>query len=104
MAKSESGKPVDMSLYAEIRIETNQASSYLQRLCKHFGHKAEVEFTPDKGSIIFDFGRAQLEAAPDALTISAHAETEENLERLKRVMASHLERFAFREELRVRWE
>ncbi len=93
-----------MSLHAEIRIETNRASSHLQRLCKHFGHKAEVEFTPDKGSIIFDFGRAELEAAPDALTISAHAESEENLKRLKCVMASHLERFAFREEPQIHWE
>ena len=93
-----------MPLRAEIEVETKSGSGYLQRLCKHFGHKAEVEFATEKGSITFDFGRADLEATAEALTLSATAENEENLARLKRVMASHLERFAFREELKVAWD
>ena len=76
----------------------------MQRLCKHFGHKAEVDFTPEKGTIAFEFGRTDLAATADSLVMSAHAESEENLARLKRVMASHLERFAFRENLIVRWD
>ena len=88
----------------EIVIETSNGSGYLQRLCKHFGHKAEVDFTPEKGSIAFDFGTARLTATATTLTMEADCETDENLARLKRVMASHLERFAFREELSVTWE
>ena len=92
-----------MPLHSEISVKTGNASGYLQRLCKHFGHKADVDFTPVKGTIGFDFGRAELEARSDVLVISAYAETEDNLSRLKRVMASHLERFASREELKVPW-
>ena len=93
-----------MSFQSKIEVGTENASGYLQRLCKHFGHKADVEFTPERGSITFDFGRVDLETTPGALIMSGRAETEENLARLKRVMASHLERFAFREGLKVQWD
>lgn len=92
-----------MNVSSSILVETGNASGYLQRLCKHFGHKLEVEFTPERGSIAFEFGRAALQAGPDGLTMTALAENEENLTRLTSVLASHLERFAFREELRIDW-
>lgn len=85
-------------------VATPKASGYLQQLCKHFGHKCEVEFAPESGSIAFDFGRAQMDASGDVLTIRVEALSEEDLTRIKRVMGSHLERFAFREELKVSWE
>lgn len=84
-------------------IETNKASGYLQQLCKHFGHKLDVEFTPQQGSIRFDFGAADLHANQETLTMTAMAERAENLARLERVLASHLERFAFRENLKIEW-
>ena len=93
-----------MELRAELRVRTENASSYLQRLCKHFGHKSEVEFGSDSGSINFDFGRADLEATNDTLSLSAQADSDESLTHLKRILASHLERFAFREGLEVRWD
>ena len=92
-----------MNASSSILVETGNASGYLQRLCKHFGHKLEVEFTPERGSIAFEFGRAALQAGPEGLTMTALADTEENLARLTSVLASHLERFAFREELKVDW-
>lgn len=92
-----------MNLSSTILVETGNASGYLQRLCKHFGHKLEVEFTPETGSIAFEFGRAALRAGPDGLTMTALAGNEEDLARLREVLASHLERFAFREELKVDW-
>ena len=92
-----------MSVSTSILVETGNASGYLQRLCKHFGHKLEVEFTPEKGLIAFEFGRAALQAGPDGLTMTALAESEEDLTRLRGVLVSHLERFAFREELKIDW-
>ena len=92
-----------MNASSSILVETGNASGYLQRLCKHFGHKLEVEFTPERGSIAFEFGRAALQAGPDGLKMTALAETEEDLTRLTSVLASHLERFAFREELKIDW-
>lgn len=84
-------------------VQTTRASRYLQQLCKHFGHKIPVEFTPEAGWIRFDFGRADLAATANTLTMTATAGTAEDLARLQRVLASHLERFAFRDALRVRW-
>ncbi len=92
-----------MNVSSSILVETGNASSYLQRICKHFGHKLEVEFAPEEGSIAFEFGRAELQAGPDGLTMTALAENEENLTRLRRVLSSHLERFAFREDLKIDW-
>ena len=84
-------------------VKTATASRYLQQICKHFSHKIEVEFTPETGWIQFDFGKAELEASKDTLTIVAKANNQENLVRLQNVVASHLERFAFRETLVMDW-
>ncbi len=92
-----------MTHKTEAKIETAKASSYLQQLCKHFGHKVETSFTPEAGSIIFPFGTATLKADDSHLTMTAETETAEDAERLKKVMASHLERFAFREDLAISW-
>ncbi len=48
-------------------VPTKSASRYLQQLCKHWSHNLAVSFTP------------------------------EQLEGLKGAVASHLDRFAFRE-------
>lgn len=85
-------------------VATAKASGYLQQLCKHFGHKTEVEFTSDAGRIAFDFGVAELAAGADGLSMTANANTPDDLARLRRVLASHLERFAFREDLKIHWE
>ncbi|MDH2326777.1 DUF2218 domain-containing protein [Cereibacter sp. SYSU M97828] len=80
-------------------VPTTKSSAYLQQLCKHFGHKIPVEFTPDRGRITFEMGVAELEAAEDALILRVTGD----LDRMEAVIASHLERFAFREELKVVW-
>lgn len=84
-------------------ITTAKASSYLQQLCKHFSHKIEADFSPESGWIKFDFGRAELTAEPDALTMTAEASNDTDLARLQNVLATHLERFAFREVLLINW-
>ena len=92
-----------MSFTASTTVETVKASGYLPQLCKHFGHKTDTSYSTEAGWIEFDFGRADLEAAEGQLEMKASAETQEALARLKNVLASHLERFAFREELSINW-
>ncbi|MEM7721529.1 MAG: DUF2218 domain-containing protein [Pseudomonadota bacterium] len=92
-----------MDHVATMKVPTEKASSYLQQLCKHFAHKVETRFTPEEGSIAFDFGRAELIARDGVLIISANASDQASLERLQRVLSSHLERFAFRETLTMNW-
>lgn len=93
-----------MTVSSSILIKTRSAGGYLQRLCKHFAHKTDVEFTEESGWIAFDFGRAYLLADADGLMVRGVAENAEDLARLKRVIVSHLERFAFREALTIDWE
>lgn len=92
-----------MTLSASTTISTAKASGYLQQLCKHFGHKTEADFSPSSGWIKFGFGRADLTANDTALQMTATAENSEDLARLERVLGSHLERFAFREDLSIEW-
>ena len=92
-----------MSLASTSTIRSERASSYLQQLCKHFGHRIEVEFDAGHGRISFDFGRCELVAENDALTMSASADDQESLQRVEDVVGSHLERFTFREKLEIAW-
>ena len=80
--------------------ETPKASQYLQQLCKHFGHKIEVSFTPEEGRIAFPFGAVNLKASDAGLWIEVSAEDAEALERGKDVVDRHLERFAFRDDFK----
>ncbi|WP_170763820.1 DUF2218 domain-containing protein [Ruegeria lacuscaerulensis] len=83
---------------------TLSASKYLQQLCKHWSHKAETQFDAAEGSVRFDSGEEVfLAAKPDALHVTARVKVGDDLDAWKKVIAEHLIRFAFREELDVDW-
>ena len=88
---------------SQAQIATPLASRYLQQLCKHFAHKLPVTFDPQQGRIEFQAGTCELVAAAGALTLRAEAADPEALARLEQVVASHLERFAFREQPQLAW-
>lgn len=82
------------------RVPTSLGSRYLQQLCKHWGHKLEVEFTPEAGSIRFDDSRmCRLAADETGLEIMVEAGDTERLQHTERVVIEHLKRFAFKEDL-----
>jgi len=85
-------------------VTTEHASRYLQQLCKHWAHKFPVEFDPNHGEITLTLGRAVLDADPQTLHIDVSAEGAEAIERLENVVADHIKRFAFREELVFDWK
>lgn len=78
-------------------VATKHGSRYLQQLCKHWSHKFTVNFDPQQGSIDLPAGTVVLTAASEQLQLDLTAKNEEDLPRLKNVVASHLDRFAFRE-------
>lgn len=92
---------------ATARVPTAHASKYLQQLCKHWQHNLRVEFTPERGTIMFprnargaDWpgdGTVALEAGEDSLTVTVDASNTAHLEALEGAVARHLDRFAFRE-------
>lgn len=90
---------------SEARVPTASASRYLQQLCKHWGHKFAVVYTAETGSIPFDEDRrCLLTATPDHLDLRIETNDTTALERMETVVADHLKRFAFREDLgEIQW-
>lgn len=89
--------------HAAATVSTDQASRYLQQLCKHFAHKLPVRNDERQGEIVFSIGTCGLEADQAALHLRCESPTSEELAQLETVVADHLLRFAWRETLDVRW-
>ena len=96
-------------------VPTGSASKYLQQLCKHWSHNLKVEFTPERGTVVFprDARGADwpgdalvtMEAREGALECRIDASAPGQLEGLKGALARHLDRFAFREApLQFEWK
>lgn len=96
-------------------VPTDQASRYLQQLCKHWQHNLQVEFTPENGTVVFPKDARGANHPGDAVVAFNVAETgldvridatsEAQLDGLKDAVARHLDRFAFREgPLRFDWQ
>lgn len=85
-------------------VATPNAARYGAQLCKHFHHKLpDTEWSETTGRIVFPTGECRLSAATDTLTITVAAGDAEALATLEDVVARHLVRFAFREDLEVAW-
>ena len=97
------------------QVPTRNGGKFLQQLCKHWSHSLSVEFTPERGTVIFPAnirgeqfpseGRVEMIAHPDSLEVQVEGADERQVARLRDVVASHLDRFAFREApLRFDWD
>ncbi len=82
---------------ATASVPTVNAAKYMQQLCKHWGHKLEVDLSEQRGMVKFPAAIATFEPRPEALKVTIEGEEGEAVERMKGVIASHLDRFAFRE-------
>lgn len=85
-------------------VTTPKAAGYAAQLAKHFAHKLPAHFEAGRGEVEFPFGTCTLAAEADRLTLRAEAADPDALARTEEVVASHLLRFAFREELTVDWQ
>jgi hypothetical protein len=103
-----------MSIHSTARVPTTSGSRYLQQLCKHWSNSLAVDFTAEKGTVVFPRNARGADWPADAtLVMRAHedclecrleASAEGQLEALKGVVVRHLDRFAFREApLRFDW-
>jgi hypothetical protein len=95
------------TLAATADVPTASASRCLQQLCKHWAHNLAVTFDAKEGRIVFprqarglNFpgdGTVTLRAHHTGLEVLVAASAPEQLDGLKGAVASHLDRFAFRE-------
>ncbi len=80
------------------RVPTGSASRYLQQLAKHWSHKMEVSFTAEEGRIAFPGGSVlEMKAESDTLDVVLTIPDGDDVERMRDVVSSHFDRFAFRE-------
>ena len=84
-------------------VHTASGGKYLQQLCKHWSHKMVTEFDPKQGRVDFPSGaQLFLEADESVLHLKLEA-PDDRIEQMEGVVADHLKRFAFREELTFDW-
>ena len=87
-----------MSVVTVARVPTASASRYLQQLAKHWSHKMEVTFSEQEGTIVFPNGsRLAMRADSDTLDLSLTVADAADVARMQEVVATHVDRFAFRE-------
>ncbi len=79
------------------KVPTTNASRYLQQLAKHWSHKFETTFDATSARIDLTLGTLRMKAEADALELELAPAEGQDPERFKEVVATHLDRFAFRE-------
>ncbi|WP_168016394.1 DUF2218 domain-containing protein [Halomonas salinarum] len=85
-------------------IPTESGSKLINRLCKHWSHKFEVEHGEGHGRVQFETGTCLMEAEQERLLVAIEALDVDALDSLESVVASHLERMAGDEALTIVWE
>ncbi len=95
--------PIGLTVGSVAVVGTPQASRYLQQLCRHFEHKLPVTFDPHSGQIAYSIGDCRLIAGEAVLTLLVMSQDASRLEQLQDVVARHLLRFAFREDMKIDW-
>lgn len=76
---------------------TANGPKYLQQLCKHFAHKAEVSLTETEGRAVLGEGVAHLAADANGLAVRIEAPDAKAVIQTRYVIDVHLVNFAFRE-------
>ncbi|UYO75737.1 DUF2218 domain-containing protein [Halomonas qinghailakensis] len=85
-------------------IITSSGERLINRLCKHWAHKLEVEHGEQEAKITFANGTCLMHAEPDRLIVSLETLEENHLDQLEGVVESHLVRMANDEPLEIVWE
>ncbi|OHV08776.1 DUF2218 domain-containing protein [Kushneria phosphatilytica] len=83
-------------------MTTESGSRLINRLCKHWSHRFEVEYDETHGHIDFGASQCSMSAHAEQLVVTVHA-GEDELERMQGVVAEHLQRMASGETLEIIW-
>ena len=88
---------------SEADVSTEHAASYLRQLCRHWAHKFSVTFDDQHGHIELPGTVCTLAAEPASLRVKLALSADADQERMEGVLAEHLQRFGFKEQLVFRW-
>jgi uncharacterized protein len=89
---------------SEAQVPTEHATSYLRQLCRHWGHKFPVTFDDHNGRIELPRAICLLRADPNGLRVRVETSEAADELRMREVVAEHLQRFGFREQLVFDWQ
>jgi hypothetical protein len=84
-------------MQSHARLTTDKAARYMTQLAKHWSHKFAVTFDETSARIPLPIGDCRMLADATGLDITVETAGLEGLARLEDVVADHLLRFAFRE-------
>ena len=84
-------------------VSTENAASYMRKLCAHWSHKFPVTAENDHGTIELPAARCDLGASTTTLTVRLELKEDADEARMRKVVEEHLQRFGFREELVFTW-
>lgn len=87
-----------------VAVPTEHAASYMKQLCRHWSHKFPVSFDDREGRIDMPNTLVLLQAEPEQLLVRLELSPEADRERMQHVVAEHLQRFGFREQLAFNWK
>lgn len=85
-------------LVSQAHYPTQNASKYLQQLCKHFAHKVTVSNDDAQGTVMLEPGPANMIADANGLTIRVTAEDAKGIIGARFAFDIHLVTFAHRED------
>ena len=89
---------------SEAAVSTEHATSYLRQLCRHWSHRFPVTFDDREGRIELPSAVCLLTAEPAQLGVRLELAAEAEADRVEVVVAEHLQRFGFREQLVFAWK
>ena len=84
-------------------VATPNGVSLLRKLCRHWSHEHTVEFDDTHGKITLPRGYVTLMPGPAALSVYLETKDGEDQDRMELVVAEHLQRFGFGEQLTFHW-
>lgn len=79
------------------QVKAASGGKYVKQLCNHWGHKFPVEVEGETGVVTFPNALVTMAGNAEGIAITITGEDREGVERLTGVVASHIDRFAFRE-------
>ena len=84
-------------------VPTEHATSYLRQLCRHWAHRFPVTFDDQKGRVELPSALCLLAATPTQLQVRLELAEDVEGSRVEQVVAEHLQRFGFKEQLVFDW-
>jgi hypothetical protein len=98
------GRVNEYALSSRAEVPTDRPERWAKQLVSHLSTKLTVREVPNGHALEIGEAEGRVLVEPGRLVLTAVADDEETLERVENVLASHLERFAVDEDLKVDWE